>query len=259
MAPRGGRVQQLLRTGDNPDYLSQLETVIIDPDGVEITGFIFGDNYFELYVNGQFVGRDPIGMTPFNSNVVRFRARYPMTYAVMGVDWETHNGVGMEYDSFNLGDGGLIAYFSDGHGTGGDGAPRPSTSRRSTIRLRANRGAAIRRSARRPCAPACAENDPTPVRRFTSRAFQLDGARVRRRALASCDRVAAREGDGAARVYRIHPVVRRRRVHLDPEHQARQPRPGPLHGDRSATMKGTVTESPRRVPRRAVLETHPCG
>jgi hypothetical protein len=104
--------------GDNPDYASKLETVVIDPDGVEITGFIFADNYFELYVNGRFIARDALAMVPFNSSVVRFRARYPMTYAIKGVDWENHQGVGMEYDNFQIGDGGFIAYFSDGNGTG---------------------------------------------------------------------------------------------------------------------------------------------
>ena len=148
--------------GDNPDYLSQLETVVINEDGVEITGFIFGDNYFELYVNGQFVGRDPVGMTPFNSNVVRFRAAYPMTYAVMGVDWETHNGVGMEYDSFNLGDGGFIAYFSDGNGTHGDWraetfyiAPLDDPS---CVRTAGGRDSSFCSQAVR---PACAQDDPS--------------------------------------------------------------------------------------------------
>jgi hypothetical protein len=107
-------------TGDNPNYASQLQTVVIDKDGVEITGFIHADNYFELYVNGRFVARDSIPMTPFNTSVVRFRARYPMTYAVMGVDWETHEGVGMEYGNYNIGDAGFTAYFSDGNGTHGD-------------------------------------------------------------------------------------------------------------------------------------------
>jgi hypothetical protein len=147
--------------GDNPGYASQLKTVVIDEDGVEITGFIFADNYFELYVNGRFVGRDAIGMTPFNSSVVRFRARYPMTYAILGVDWELHLGVGMEYDSFNVGDGGFIAYFSDGNGTHGDwraetfyiaplddpGCVRTAGGRDSTPCPDAAR-------------PACAEKDP---------------------------------------------------------------------------------------------------
>ena len=106
--------------GDIPDYASQLKTVVIDEDGVEITGYIHADNYFELYVNGRFVARDSIPMTPFNSSVVRFRARYPMTYAIMGVDWETHEGLGLEYGTYNVGDAGFIAYFSDGNGTHAD-------------------------------------------------------------------------------------------------------------------------------------------
>ena len=81
--------------GDNPDYARQLQTTVIDTDGVEITAWIFADNYFELYVNGRFVARDPVPMTPFNSNVVRFRAKYPITYAIKAVDWETRVGVGM--------------------------------------------------------------------------------------------------------------------------------------------------------------------
>ena len=103
--------------GDNPNYASQLKTVVVDEDGVEITGFIHADNYFELYVNGRFIARDSIAMTPFNTSVVRFKAKYPMTYAMMGVDWETHLGAGMEYDIFQIGDAGMIAYFSDGNGT----------------------------------------------------------------------------------------------------------------------------------------------
>lgn len=106
--------------GDNPNYASELKTVVIDEDGVEITGFIHADNYFELFVNGRFIARDSIPMTPFNTSVVRFKARYPMTYAIMGVDWETHEGAGMEYATFNIGDAGFIAYFSDGNGTSGD-------------------------------------------------------------------------------------------------------------------------------------------
>ena len=109
-----------LGPGDNPNWEKQLQTVVIDKDGVEITGFIFADNYFELYVNGTLVARDGLGMTPFNSTAVRFRAKYPMTYAIKGIDWETKHGLGMEYGPFNIGDGGFIAYFSDGNGTHAD-------------------------------------------------------------------------------------------------------------------------------------------
>ena len=109
-----------LGPGDNPEWEKQLKTVVIDKDGVEITGFIFADYYYELWVNGQIVARDSVAMTPFNSTVVRFRAKYPMTYALKGIDWETKHGLGMEYQPFNIGDAGFIAYFSDGNGTHAD-------------------------------------------------------------------------------------------------------------------------------------------
>ncbi|OFW29326.1 MAG: hypothetical protein A3J28_00905 [Acidobacteria bacterium RIFCSPLOWO2_12_FULL_60_22] len=106
--------------GDNPKYREQLQTVVIDPDGVEITGYIFADNYYELWVNGKFVAKDGMGMTPFNSTAVRFKAKYPITYAFKAVDWETHPGLGLEYDAYSVGDGGFIARFSDGTVTGPD-------------------------------------------------------------------------------------------------------------------------------------------
>jgi hypothetical protein len=100
--------------GLNVSYAAQLHTIVIDPDGVEITALIHGDNYVELYVNGTFVCRDPIAFTPFNSTACRFRAKYPITYALRAVDWEEHLGVGMEYNRYNVGDGGIVAHFSDG-------------------------------------------------------------------------------------------------------------------------------------------------
>ena len=101
-------------SGANRAYATQLKTVVVEPDGVEITAFVHADNYFELYVNGVFVCRDPIAFTPFNSTACRFRAKYPMTYALRGVDWEEHLGVGLEYDRMNVGDAGIVARFSDG-------------------------------------------------------------------------------------------------------------------------------------------------
>lgn len=100
--------------GDNPDYLDELETVVIDEDGEVVTAYIFADNYFELYVNGEYVGRDNINFIPFNSTALRFQASYPMTIAVRMADWETHFGLGMEYESYNVGDAGFIALFSNG-------------------------------------------------------------------------------------------------------------------------------------------------
>jgi hypothetical protein len=100
--------------GANADALDQLETVVIDEDGEVITAYIFADNYFELYVNGVFVGRDNINFVPFNSSVVRFQVSYPMTIAVQMADWEDHYGLGMEYDTYHVGDAGFIAHFDNG-------------------------------------------------------------------------------------------------------------------------------------------------
>ena len=93
---------------------------MIDADGEEVTGYLFGDNYYEIYVKGTIVARDPIGFVPFNSGVVRFKAKRPLTYAVKRVDWGTHLGVGMEYDRWNVGDGGFIARFRVGTETGSE-------------------------------------------------------------------------------------------------------------------------------------------
>ena len=152
-------------TGDNADWQNELRTVVVDPDGVEITGYVFADNYYELYVNGRFVARDGLPMTPFNSTVVRFRAKYPMTYAVKAIDWETRHGLGMEYRSFNIGDGGFIAYFSDGNGTHADWraetfyiAPLDDPM---CVRTAAGRDSSFCSQAVR---PACAQNDPASCR-----------------------------------------------------------------------------------------------
>ncbi len=101
-------------SGENPNYSQELETIVVDEDGEEVTAYLHGDNYVELYVNGQYICRDPIAFVPFNSNVVRVKAKYPITYAVRLVDWGEHVGLGMEYGRYNIGDGGFAARFSDG-------------------------------------------------------------------------------------------------------------------------------------------------
>lgn len=106
--------------GTNPGYASQLSTIVIDegPAAVDVTGFIYGDNYFELYVNGRYVCRDALTFVPFNSHVVRFRATYPMTIAIKAIDWEQDLGVGVETKNGakHVGDGGLAARFVDATG-----------------------------------------------------------------------------------------------------------------------------------------------
>lgn len=92
----------------------------IDADGEVVTGYLFGDNYFELYVNDVLVGVDSTPYAPFNASVVRFRAKRPVTYAVKLVDWEENLGLGTEAlggVAHHPGDGGFIASFSDGTAT----------------------------------------------------------------------------------------------------------------------------------------------
>jgi hypothetical protein len=96
---------------------AKIPTTLIDSDGEIITGFIYGDNYFELYVNGKLVGVDAVPFTPFNSAFVKFKAKRPIKYAIKLVDWEENLGLGTELnggDANHSGDGGFIAKFSDG-------------------------------------------------------------------------------------------------------------------------------------------------
>lgn len=102
--------------------LKKVPVIEIDPEGQLITGYIFADNYFELYINGKPVTRDAVPFTPFNSHVVQFKASYPMTYAIKAVDWEENLGLGTEDNKGNAyhpGDAGIVAVFSDGTVTNG--------------------------------------------------------------------------------------------------------------------------------------------
>ena len=82
--------------------------VEIDRDGEVVTGYIVADNYFELYVNGKLIAVDAVPYTPFNSTIVKFKAKRPYTYAFKLVDWEEDLGLGTEIGvrdgpwSFNL-------------------------------------------------------------------------------------------------------------------------------------------------------------
>ncbi|MGX9416227.1 hypothetical protein ACWU4D_02635 [Vibrio sp. WJH972] len=114
--------------GITPSSLNDVDTnsvpvVEVDSDGEVITGYIFADNYFELYINGQLIGVDSVPFTPFNSSIVKFRVNTPYTIAVKVIDWEEHIGVGTERgrgSNYHPGDGGFIASFSDGTVTSSD-------------------------------------------------------------------------------------------------------------------------------------------
>jgi hypothetical protein len=97
--------------------LTKVPTTVVDADGLVVTAYIFADNYFELYINGTLIGVDAVPYTPFNSSVLQFRVKKPYTIAVKLIDWEENLGLGSELNSgnsFHAGDGGFIAYFSDG-------------------------------------------------------------------------------------------------------------------------------------------------
>lgn len=97
--------------------VTKVPTTVIDADGTVVTAYVFADNYFELYINGTLVGVDPVPYTPFNSGVLQFKVKKPYTIAFKLVDWEENLGLCSEANggsSYYPGDGGLIAYFSDG-------------------------------------------------------------------------------------------------------------------------------------------------
>ena len=88
----------------------------VDPGGAVITGYVFADNYFELYVNDQLIGVDAVPFTQFNSHVVRFRVTEPYAISALLVDWEENLGLGSESNrgtNYHPGDAGFIAMFQD--------------------------------------------------------------------------------------------------------------------------------------------------
>ena len=96
--------------------LSSNDIVTIDSDGELITGYIFADNYFELYVNGTKIAKDSVPFTNFNSHLVQFRVKEPFTIAMKLVDWEENLGTGTEDNAgskFHAGDGGMVAVFKN--------------------------------------------------------------------------------------------------------------------------------------------------
>lgn len=106
--------------GTELSSVSQLDLAsvpLLDAGGSEeFVAYLFADNYFELYVNGELLAVDPVPFTPFNSNVVRFTANRPVTIAAMMVDWEENLGLGSENNrgkAFHPGDGGFVAHIQD--------------------------------------------------------------------------------------------------------------------------------------------------
>jgi hypothetical protein len=88
-----------------------------------ITGTIYCDNYFEFFFNGELVAKDPVFFTPHNGVKVSFEwdGVSDKTYAIMCQDFATESGYEyIETRSPQIGDGALIAKFSDGTVTSAD-------------------------------------------------------------------------------------------------------------------------------------------
>jgi hypothetical protein len=107
-------------TGNVPADMSEVDLnsiPVFDAGGTEeFVAYIFADNYFELYVNGQFLAADSVPFTPFNSNIVRFKANRPVTLALKLVDWEEHLGLGTETNpttNSHPGDGGITIHVKN--------------------------------------------------------------------------------------------------------------------------------------------------
>ncbi|NBA87545.1 hypothetical protein GVN16_17365 [Emticicia sp. CRIBPO] len=99
--------------------LSGSDVVTVDNSGEIYTAYIFADNYFEMYVNGVPVGKDPVPYTDFNASIVRFKALKPFTIAVKCVDWEENLGLGTESQGSSanyVGDGGFVAVIKNASG-----------------------------------------------------------------------------------------------------------------------------------------------
>lgn len=99
--------------------LTSSSTVSVDTDGEVFTAYIFADNYFEMYVNGVPVGKDPVPFTEFNSCIVRFKAKKPFTIAVKCVDWEENLGLGTESQGSSsnaIGDAGFVMHIKNASG-----------------------------------------------------------------------------------------------------------------------------------------------
>ncbi|MEM7256797.1 MAG: hypothetical protein AAF404_05360 [Pseudomonadota bacterium] len=109
--------------GIEPRSLANIDLAalpVMDAGGEEVfTAYIFADNYFEFYANGELIAVDAVPFTPFNSSVLKFRADRPVTLAIMGVDWEENLALGSEAGrgkKFQPGDAGVVVMVADQNG-----------------------------------------------------------------------------------------------------------------------------------------------
>ena len=99
--------------------VNSVPIVEIDADGEVITAYFFGDNYAEMFVNGQVIAVDPVPYWPFNTSAMRFKVKRPFLAGVKMIDWSENLGLGSELMRgvpFHTGDGGFVAIYKDKNG-----------------------------------------------------------------------------------------------------------------------------------------------
>ncbi len=93
------------------------DAFVIDEDGEVITAYVFANNYFEMYVNGIAVAKDAVPYTPYNSSIIKFKAKRPFNVAFHVVDWEEDLGFGREQNKGKehmASEGGIVFTFKKG-------------------------------------------------------------------------------------------------------------------------------------------------
>jgi hypothetical protein len=97
------------------DTILSVTTDATDDTQTTVTGYIFADNYFEFYVNGELVETDPVSFTPHQAVEVNFTRNSSGTvvYAIFAKDYGDAV-TGLEYVNSSLGDGSLRVLLSDG-------------------------------------------------------------------------------------------------------------------------------------------------
>jgi len=82
----------------------------------DLSGYVYADNYFELFYNGQFVVNDPVSFIPHNAvffNLTETEEPACRTFAILAKDYADEQ-TGLEYNNTCVGDGGLRLVLSDG-------------------------------------------------------------------------------------------------------------------------------------------------
>ena len=133
-----------------------------------INGTIYCDNDFTFYVNGEFIVKDPVPITPHGAVNVSFTVPHGknIVFAIEGRDW-ADNITGLEYGDRCIGDGGLRAIFSNGVVTNSSWVC--TTHHYGPVNWKKCFGAQTLRNQSLQLLPACSQNTTIPLNGCTSR------------------------------------------------------------------------------------------